>query len=89
MVLNIIITVSLLVVNILIWMAYYGLELFINGGDPTRYGYWKYICEEFDWAFYPHTKIDPSCPGIPHFVLTHLVLPFFLPISYLIYVFWH
>jgi hypothetical protein len=70
-----------------LWYFVYGLELFINGGDPSLLSRPRYVWEELGWVLpgghwrrLAHCDNDVeqarTLPGLLHFIGMHLVLPF-------------
>lgn len=81
----------LLIVGIALWYVYFGFECFVDGRDAFGRSPWlmQFVClwEELTWVLPGGTArkfrvalgnpfIVSTMPGLLHFLLVHVVLPF-------------
>jgi len=87
-----------LAAGILFWYFWYGLECFLNGGTIMRHPWlfhFPLLYEEITWILpggrkrrldYVHGNVElaKTLPGIPHFIFTHILIPFGPAIAWLL-----
>lgn len=87
MLIKILLVLGVIVCSMSFWYFWYGLELFLNGANMERGVHFRCLWEELTWVgpggwgkrlkyCDGDVELARSLPGICHFFLVHIVIPF-------------